>query len=466
LILAIKDNYETLWDTCLISQQGVGVINKGAIVDPVSNIETPDEDDLTPDDPWMQTIARYALRDNGIPCTIKDVRIGIGETFTEDGNTRLYYTYVVDIEIPYNFLNIQSVFVQEIVNDLVADYSSVDANLKTTYTNGYYTKQAIQGISTANLEDDPELLTRSYRLWENESAEIDSIYSALWYKNPETDIWYLRAAPFINPRAYGLKYKQLSQYFLSILDTGYRKKKTSWFKKFIAAVVFVLAVWYLGPVFGGGIIGYAQAVVVASLVLSIASLLLGALGFEELATAFAEVNKAIEPLVMIASIIVMVNGFNQQFVQKTAEKSIEEAIKEYVTELVDDFVEKLVEGATDAIAGNITAASLGFTEKMVRLASMPFQLKLDSLNDRNRDLKAEYDKLIEEANRETDVLRGFARIYAKPATADWSMFSSLYDYPYERGGGQLAIGNIQRTTKQALRKADYDDPAFDNILVV
>ena len=64
---------------------------------------------------------------------------------------------------------------------------------------------------------------------------------------------------------------------------------------------------------------------------------------------------------------------------------------------------------------------------------------------------------------ESDVMRSWMNIYAKPATADWSIYASTYDLPYEPGGGTMAIGNIQKTTKQALRKADYDEPMFDSM---
>ena len=82
-------------------------------------------------------------------------------------------------------------------------------------------------------------------------------------------------------------------------------------------------------------------------------------------------------------------------------------------------------------------------------------------------VKQEYEKLVEENSRESDFLQGFSRIYARPATADWSIYAEEFDMPYERGGGALHIGNIQRTTKQAIRKGTYnEDPIFDNILVV
>lgn len=68
-------------------------------------------------------------------------------------------------------------------------------------------------------------------------------------------------------------------------------------------------------------------------------------------------------------------------------------------------------------------------------------------------------------NQERDALKGFMKIYSKPATADQSVYASLFDSPYERGGGPLALGNIQRTTKQALRKGIYEDSIFNDILM-
>lgn len=472
---AILDNYEQFWDLCSISQEGVGVINKGSITDPVNKTVTPDEDDLTPDDPWLSTIARYALRDNGIACTIKDVSIGTISARDRPFMTSYYTTYVVEIEIPYNAFTPGELFVQSIANDLSFDYD------RKSKSNGNTTKQLVQGLDSSELEDDDTLVTRPYISWESQSIEADSIYSSLWIKEGKT--YYLKAEPFHDPRSYGLNYKKLANYILPLLDTGYKKKKVPFWKKALAVVIFIIAV-ILAPVTGGwslSLVNFALAVLFASLVLTLLTLTLAVTGQHEWASAFMEAQKFLEPLVMVATIIVIVTGLGAAYdaakeaavaTAKEAGKAaidvtVTDIITELITNLVESLVDNIIKGATDVFAGNLaTSAALQFTGKLLKLLTLPFNLKLESLNNRNKDLAAEYDELTKESSQEYDALQGFMNVYAKPATADWSMYAATFDQPYERGGGPLAMGNIQRTTKQALRKADYTDPAFAGILII
>lgn len=464
LIAAIEANYETLWDTCLITQQGIGVINKGSFVDDVTKVETPDEDDLSPDDPWLNVVARYALRDNGIPCTIKDVEKGY--SVAETG--RRYTTYVVTLELPYYAFSTSSALVQDVVDDLIGSYTSRTFT-KLSYPNAYYTQESIKSMDSSDLAD-PDVITRPYRLWEDEAIESDPVYSSLWLYSGGA--WYIKADAFSNPRDYGLTYKKLFNYVMPLIDTGYKKKKVKWWKKALAFVIVTISIVFLGPAVG---------LVVGSLILTVASLLFSMAGMDDWATAFAEVNKTIEPLVKIASIYLMVTGLYNAYQSAQAaaeaaaqeagkaavEATLEQTLEQLVSNVVDDFIQNLVQGATDLLAGNITtSASMDFLTKAIKLVTMPAQLKLDDIKDRNKDLQSEYEKLKEEMSRENDVLMGFAKIYAKPATADWSIYAAEFDLPYERAGGELAMGNIQRTTKQALRKSKYDDPVFANILVV
>ena len=451
LIQAVEANYEALWDTCLISQQGVGVINRGSTTDPITKVTIQDEDDLSPNDPWLEVISRYALRDQGIPCTIKDVTIGIG---TE--GSRLYNTYIVTIEIPYNFFNTGSLFVESIVYDLEYTYSP-RSRTRLSYTNGYWTQKAIRSMDSNDL-DSGSTVTRPYRLWEDESTEVSSVYDALWYNN--NNVWYLRADPFTNPRAHGLTYKQLSDYVLQLVESGYKKKEAPWWKKLIAIIVFVLVI-----VYAPGMADKALTFVisVASLVLNLITAVLSAAGMDEWALAFSEASKTVAPLVQLATIVSLVNGFNSA-IDKLG--TLEEGIKELVSEQLETLIDNMSEGAMDLLAGNVTDLSLQFSTKLVKLYTLSAKLKIASINDRNRDLQAEYADMLKEINQESDVLRGFARTYARPATADWSMYAGTFDLPYERGGGPLALGNVQRTTKQALRKAKYDDPMFENILIL
>lgn len=468
---AILDNYEQFWDLCSISQEGVGVINKGSITDPVNKTVTPDEDDLTPDDPWLSTIARYALRDNGIACTIKDVSIGTMSARDRPFMTSYYTTYVVEIEIPYNAFTPGELFVQSIANDLSFDYD------RKSKSNGNTTKQLVQGLDSSELEDDDNLVTRPYISWESQSIEADSIYSSLWIKEGKT--YYLKAEPFHDPRSYGLNYKKLANYILPLLDTGYKKKKVPFWKKALAVVIFIIAV-ILAPVTGGNsllLVKVSLAILFASLVLTLFTLVLAVTGQHEWASAFMEAQKFLEPLVMVATIIVIVTGLASAYdaAKKAAEAAAKESAKagildiitELVTNLIESLVDSIIKGATDVFAGNFaSSAALQFTGKLLKLLTLPFSLKLESLNNRNKDLAAEYAELTKESNQEYDALQGFMNVYAKPATADWSMYAATFDQPYEKGGGPLAMGNIQRTTKQALRKADYTDPAFAGILII
>jgi hypothetical protein len=452
----IVDTYDELWDTCLISQQGIGVINKGSITDEFSQVVTQDEDDLSPDDPWLDVISRYALRSNGIPCTIKDVEKGYGKT--EAG--RIYYTYVITLEIPYYEFSTTTPMVNDIVTDLNATYSS-RTRTKLSYPNGYYTQYGIKSMDSTDLEDDPTIVTRPYRLWEDEAVEINPEFSAIWEQIDGK--WYLKADVFDNPRDYGITYKKLYSYVVTLIDSGYQKKKVPWWKKAIAIIIFVVAVVLALPTGGASLTwtAVATAILVGALVLSLITLALAASGQHEWAMAFSEASKMIEPLVIIATVITLGNSLNQ-----LANKAAEKGIEQMVSEFVDDFIADLAQGYTEMMAGQITQLSVSFASKMVQLVSMPMRLKLESINDRNKDLKAEYEKLVEETNREYDVLQGFMYIYGKPATADWSIYAAEFDRPFERGGGPLALGNVQRTTKQAIRRADYSDSAFENILVV
>lgn len=461
-IQAIIDNYEELWSKCPIEQQGVGIINKGTVHDANLNVDVPDEDDLAPDDPWLATISRYALLDDGVPCTVKDLEIGLSQKARNKVNT-----LVVTIEIPYVAFNVTSPLVDRIAQDLIAPvaldqismrYRNLQRinNIRST-GNDFATYNTLRAMAFNEVEDDLEedVLTRDYLLWEDEGTQ-SATYENVWVKDGKT--WYLKADVFDDPKAYGLTYKKLHTYVFSILDTGYKKKKAKWYKKVIAVVVFIIVavITYLSAGAASPLLKAATAVVIASFAITLATLAFSIFGMESMATAFASVNRTIEPLVMVASIILIVDFIN------SAKKAAGQALKGVAKSLVDT----LVKGITDLASGTISVQAAKVLEQAIELYTLPQQIQLKKLAERNKDLKAEYDKFVEENSRESDVLQGFMRVYASPATGDWSWYSQQYDMPYERGGGIMAMGNIQRTTKQALRKADYDMPVFENIRLI
>ena len=243
-IQAIIDNYEQLWDTCPIEQEGVGIINKGTIHDSALDIDVPDEDDLAPDDPWLSTISRYALLDDGVPCVVKDLEIGLSQKLRSKVNT-----LVVTLEIPYTAFNVSSPLVTRIAQDLTAPVALEQvsmrfrkmqrANSVRTTGNGFGTYSILRAMAFNTEDDDLEegVLTRDYLLWEDESVQ-EPTYESIWVRDGKK--WYLKADVFDNPRAYGITYKKLHTYVFIILDTGYKKKKAKWWKKVVAVIVFII----------------------------------------------------------------------------------------------------------------------------------------------------------------------------------------------------------------------------------
>lgn len=471
---AIIDNYEALWESNHITQEGIGVINKGTYTDPLTNQQLPDEDDLSPDDPWLAILARYALRDSGIPCTIKDVAVGI----TALPDRHILNTAVVTLEIPEFVFTDSTPIVQAIALDIATPEEEFRSLKETRYFSGlggsfyghnvFITQALAKKVTFYEEEPDDniETISRDYVTWAEYKDSVASEYDNFWVLKDK--VYYLKADVIDNPKSYGINHKKLSRYLFSLLDTGYKKKPVPWYKKLIAFVLLVITVViaYISYGTGSSVSSYitaaAYAILVGAAVISIAMLLSTALGAEEWASAFAHVSKQIQPLVMVATIIMVFNNVSTliENAAETAAASGTTVAYEIATSVVESMFGDIISVAQG------TASITTSTQFLTRLVSTYNKIqvkKLNSLNEKNKDLKAEYDKLAEETARESDIIRGYMNIYPKPATADWSMYASLFDLPYERSFGTLAIGNIQVTTKQAIRKADYDEPMFAGV---
>jgi hypothetical protein len=466
-IIDVKNNYEAMWANNRIYQEGVGVINKGSIFDEKFQINVADEDDLSPDDPWLSVISRYALRDDGIPCTIKDVEVGIG-----NNGKNLYNTVVVTIEIPYKeFLTSDSI-VKRIHDDLDVEtfskpgFSKRILVMESTYSNENITQASAKKISyyETQADIDVETISRSYIQWEYVTSS--SFYDNYWLQ--DGDIWYLKADVIDNPKAYGTTHVELNTYLFSLLDNGYKKEKVPFWKKLVAIIVFIAAVVlaYLFPpaaIEAGSVAAAATAVLAGSFVVTLTIAALSAIGLQEWAMAFAWVSKTVDPLVTIASVILVVTAFVKQ--------GAEAAIKQFTGEKIEDFAfEKLLgefgdlgKLAVEAMLGKISLTTLKSFNRIASVYSTVQIGKLEEISTKNKDLKAEYEKLAEETAMDSDVMKSYMNIYAKPATADWSIYSSTFDLPYERGGGAMSMGNIQKTTKQAIRIPDYNEPMFESL---
>jgi hypothetical protein len=487
-VLYIESNYESIWNSNRIEQEGVGIINKGSVFNSELQINEPDEDDLSPDDPWLSIVSRYALRNSGIACTIKDIEVGLG-----DNGNYLYNTAVVTLEIPYQEFLPGDPIVQKILNDLdevsfprYASRYGRRSFINFIGSNEQTTQASAKQVNYYETENDLDVSTisRSYIQWENATIQA-SVYENFWLQ--DGDVWYFKADVINNPKAYGTTHVKLNTYLFSLLDTGYKKKKVSWWKKLVALIIFIVVVvlTFLYPpagIIANSVAAAATAVLAGSLVVSLVIFALSALSETEWAMAFAWVSKETAPLVTVASIVLVVTALYNQAVQagteaaadslasgagqEAASTAANEAIKESITTTILDSITNAFVGtsASSIIAGSLSTTQIISVSNRVVLAYTNLQVKkLENISSKNKDLKVEYEKLVEETSRESDIMRGYMNVYAKPATADWSIYSSTYDLPYERGGGILSTGNIQKTTKQAMRKPDYNEPMFESL---
>lgn len=502
LISVIKDNYEDLWDTCMIEQVGYSTVNKTISEQDVEGNTTlrKSKDYLPASDPWVAALALNCLRDSELGVEITKVRKELVAlprpifTNSKQGReedryykTRYRVSYVVDLTIPLKQYTQPSVTASNITNLITDDYSSysprVNGGGKSAYEvsvakpNGMVLKSLIQQdiqVSDESEEPVPVVLTnRDYEEWNELANPIEDVADNIWYKKGDT--YYLRAEAVQSPTKYGLKFSELNKLLGDVLDTGYKKKSVPWYKKALAIVVFIIVVVITRNAGGAS---WAMAIVVGSLALTLISIALTELGESEWASAFAEANRTVEPLVMVANVYLVVTGLGAAYDKavesaaleagvSTSEVTFGQAMAQVGGVGADGIISSIVEGAKDIAAGNITSnASIQFTTKMLKVNNYLQQRRLERISDRNRDLASEYEDLMKEMNQERDTLKGFAKVYSRPATADWSIYAETYDLPYEAGGGPLALGNVQRTTKQAIRKSSYDDWIFDEIRIM
>ena len=455
----IENNYSLILDSLPITQEGSATVNKGFITDSVNNTNVPNRDLLDPDDAWVSTLARYALRQSSLNVNIVKVSTGTSTARPLPHKWgEITNTIVLDIEIPYKVFTLSD----STVNKISADLKS---QINDESTNKQKTNFVIKSMSRADLDLEDEVIERNYTPWEGLATSSNIRFNSLWMYHPETN-WVLKTEAFRNPTAFGFTHNELSTYLTSLIDTGYQKKKVAWYKKALAVVVFVIALVLAKPTGGKSLklIAVAKMILVAALTLSLITLAFAVLGMTDWATAFSQVSKIIEPLVIVASIITLGVKIDE-LANRLAKEGLKEVLSSSAQDFVKDFVEDVVTGATDLISGTVSNASMMFTTELINLYTMSDRNKIKSLERKTADIKSEYADLAKEMNQESDALQGFMKIYAKPATADWSYYSSLYDMPYERGGGLLSMGNIQRTTKQAMRKAEYNEPIFDNIRI-
>lgn len=437
--------------------------------------------EISIDDPWVQLLTLYSLRGFNSDHEVTACKRG-SETMPSSifgPNKVALDTYLIDVKLFYREFTADDPLVLQIAADM-NEYK--DAFEGVSEANERNTIRLVQTYMAGRYkEDGTGTINRNYQGWAAAMEDETDAYDSLWYEYKEgyysEPVYYLRKEIFDDPKKFGLTRKELAGYVLKLVDSDYRKKKRKWYQRFFAVFLFVFSVVMALPSGGLTLVGAALAVSAGVMALTLASVLFSVAGADDWASAFSELNKAIEPLAQIAGIVTFVSSI-QSAVRaglKTVAgnvaadgfiKGLGATVVDGLKGLADTFVTEIIQGGKEFLSGKINSVSIGFTQRMVDLYTIPQKLKLESLQARNRDLQAEYEDMAKEASQERDVVRSYMYVYNKPATADWSIYAEEFDVPYERGGGNLHIGNIQKTTKQAMRKADYSDPAFDNITLL
>lgn len=512
LISTIRNNYTELFETCIIEHTGYSTVVKtiqslDVNNDPIFDLEGNPvleqvKEYLHTDDPWVTSIAiNSLLNDNEdveiLRCfkelvEVPPPKFGSGKRGREEAynyRTKYRVRYAVELKIPLVTFSSSSDIVTVTVDQIQNDYSDYVPIITgrgkegVTYNvakpNGLVVKSRIQSDlalidNFLSEEDHPvTLLLRDYENWLDFTQTLSSTLDHLWVNDGKYD--FLKADVLYRPSNYGLKFSELNKYLEDIMDSGYGKKSVPVWKKIIAIVIFVVVVIFTRSAQGAS---WAMSVIIGSLALTLISLALSELGEQEWAMAIAEANSIIEPLVTVANVYLLFTGVSELYSQAqqtvateagttVSEVTLNQTIGQLISGSADGMVSTLLQGARDIASGNIVSnAAMQFTTTMFKLGNMVQQQKLEKVSNRIRDLASEYEDLTKEMSQERDLLKGFAKVYGKPATADWSIYAEQFDLPYERGGGPLSLGNIQRTTKQAIRKGKYNDLVFENILVV
>jgi len=230
-----------------------------------------------------------------------------------------------------------------------------------------------------------------------------------------------------------LKTKDLIKLVTTSLDSGYRKKKTKWWKKVLTMIVFVLVMVYtpsLGKVLGlltstsSAIAVAATGVTLATLAVSLLSVGMSAWGDEAGATFAGKFAKNVSVLSTFLGVTAMISSMANNVLQYGVKGVIQTAFKKYTTDL------SLTQGL-----------------KMVTMVANAW-MKKDLKKDINKmqaleAQNAEYARA-EEENNTRHLAMLFAKGYADVLNKDCN--DDQYDYPYEDWGTNMHIGNIQRTS--------------------
>jgi hypothetical protein len=415
-------------------------------------------------DQYTDTLARYALRSKALNVNIisvtKDLINDKENVYDYEGalvdvRTVLKQSYTVTFTIsPFNFTSITDIV------DMVVD--SINDNGVSKH-NDSITKQALKSLYLRDLDDIDPVVSAVFNILYNPNPPTG--YADFWVLGND-GVYYLKADALRSVQ-FGKRIERIG-YVFGVLDSDYKKKKVKWYKKLLAIVVFVVAL-FLAPFTGGTsltLVVIASAITFAALVLSLTIYLASKAGYDDYAIAASDFLNHIDPIVKLATIITIIGAINSAF-DKAAEASAKEAAKEAGKELTgaalkeagkeylkENFLEVLKDVLVSSI-GNPLTGELTVNQSLNYLnmaASIYQKNKLDKISDQIKSKEKELAELVEanESSKQNDLSNAFIKSYANMLDNDWADYA--YDRPYEPTRPVMHSGNICATTVIALRQ--------------
>lgn len=384
----------------------------------------------------------------------------IVESAEEDALTNLVAMHILNGSNAFSY-NIKSVEygLVEKIKKVAINRSSEDE--ETRYTSYKYTTKSItidiEIKQTGIVSDDDPLVASILTQREKDSASSVSdsaqvtrsrLSSILQNRSGVTnDVWLdgqMRVELF-DPKT--LKTKDLIPLIQGSLDSDYKKKKTKWYKKLLAIVVFVVAFYFSGGTSAASLGAFATSFTIATLAVTVLSTAMSAWGDDTGAgfvSKFASKLNIVGTFIGFAAIVQSVStAITKQIAAETAKIGVAEAAKQGTTSMFIKAVKNLV---VKYFKSALTKISL---ENTITVASRIFKMysnnKLEGLQDRLKTVEQENAETsqYEEEGRSRDIGLSLIKSHGEMFHQD---STDKYDYPYESWNSPMHIGNICRTS--------------------
>ena len=421
------------------------------------------EIDSNDEDPYITALAVYALKTQASFCTVEKV----GKTLSVlDKLTTLPTGAVFDSTAVY-----ESYTITVRLNNVSITSGSAVSILTKNAVNGTdlpSDKYVANKINAVNPEDyaytDISITPSQYWLGvQTGTKEVQTVtynesigdYETVVTIEPTYD-YYLKAS-FFDETGFSREYR--IKYFLSCIDSGYRKKKLEWYEKLLVVAIIVVAVILAIPSGGASFASAAAAVAyiatiitVAALYIAIVTYALAMMGSQNIAASTGQFLKTVEPLVKVAGVYLIVYSIAQQAATEAAKReATQEVAERTVMDIAIDYAKVVVEQVT-----GVTTTSNMTTQHVIRMLSFTFDIYTDwQARDLDREMRNYRSTLAEEQQaveyaQTSDILKELAVSYPNLLAKDNSVFAARYDRPYEWWSTPYHTGNIQATTVNAL----------------